>query len=191
MIPAQPVSFWQYFDLYTLSILALVIGALCLHHKRKYGSLLSTVSETLAHSRSSSLIFSITMTVCYPLYYAFIWFWVAPLLHMPGWFYALLVISAICEAIFVWVPAGKGRQKLIHQLAAGLVGVLLVIIAISILLAGDNLSTAGIFSSLIFLISTVVIGYIMLDRKNRRHMFMFELVYMILFLVMISFIAHS
>src|ERR1700722_10350149 len=105
MIPSRPDSAWQYFDLISVGAIFIILVILILNHYRKTGSLEPTVSQTVAYSKRSSLTFSILVTPFFPLYYGFLYFWVAPLTNMPAYFYYLLILSAICELIFVWVPA--------------------------------------------------------------------------------------
>src|SRR5258706_7871387 len=97
MFPTHPIAFWHYFDFITIGVLIIVITALMAAHHKNTGSLLGSISETVAYSKTSSIIFSITMTILFPLYYAFVWFWVLPLISAPRGFYYLLVFSALCE----------------------------------------------------------------------------------------------
>jgi hypothetical protein len=191
MIPSKPLHFWEFFDLYTLGILFVVVGLLIVVHYRKTGGLLGTISQTVAHSRQSSLVFSIVMTICFPLYYAFIWFWVSPLLQMPTWFYYLLVLSALCEIIFVWVPATTGKIRVVHEVMASIVGILMFVTAILILLYATDLSTIDITAALSFIVLTIALGVLLLIRRTRKSVFAYETIYCLGFLIFISVIAHT
>jgi hypothetical protein len=191
MIPSTPITFWQYFDLFTLSTLTVVIGLLLASHHKARGSLLKTISETVAHTRKSSLIFSITMSICFPLYYAFMWFWVAPLTKMPTGFYFLLATSAFFELVFVWVPSKAGKKKIVHEIAAGFVGIAMLIMPILILLYGDGLTDFMKGILILFFAMTTTLAVSLSQIKLRRHLFLFETVYLVTFLTTISVIAHS
>lgn len=191
MIPETAISFWQYFDLFTLGILAVVVGLLLSSHHKTHGSLLRTVSETVAYNRKSSLIFSIAMSICFPLYYAFIWFWVAPLTNMPKAFYYLLVISAFFELVFVWVPSKAGKKKIIHEIAAGFVGITMLIITILILIYGNELTSFMRAAILIFFAVTATLAIFLSQVKFRKYLFLSEVVYIVIFIATISVIAHG
>jgi len=191
MISVEPIEFWEFFDLYTLGILFIIVGSLVVTHYRKNGSLLSTISETVAHSHHSSLIFSVVMMICFPLYYAFIWFWVAPLTQMPVSFYYLLTISALFEVIFVWVPATDGRSRKIHQIMSSLVGVAMLAAPLFILLYGTGLSTVSRISILVFTAMAVILVGLLLIKSTRKYTFLYETIYCAAFLATISVIAHS
>lgn len=190
MIPAEPVVFWQYFDVIVISIVSVVVLWLVLTHKSKKGELLPSISQTIAADKRSSRIFSIMMTVCVPLYYAFIWFWVAPLASAPWYFYGLLVISVIAEMIFVWVPATLGRRKLIHEYAAGFVGIVMIIAPL-ILIATGNLSGIANVGIGVFIAITLGIAACLLHPKLRNHSLVLEIIYCIAFWAVISLVAHT
>jgi hypothetical protein len=162
MFPAHPVVF----DFITISTLTLVLIALMKAHHRNTGSLLGSISQTVAYSKKSSTIFSITMTVCFPLYYAFVWFWVLPLIQAPHWIYCILLFSALCEMVFVWVPATVGKSKRIHEIATSIVVVAMFLLALVILFTGINLSIAARTSLIIFLASPFVIGILMVIKRD-------------------------
>ena len=74
MFPSHPGSYWHYIDFVTLVSLTFIITALVKSHHKKTGALLGSISQTVAYSKASSIIFSIAMTIFFPLYYAYIWF---------------------------------------------------------------------------------------------------------------------
>lgn len=191
MIPAEPINFWEFFDFYTLGILFVVVGWLIAIHYRKNSSLLGTISQTVADSKYTSLIFSVVMTICFPLYFAFIWFWVGPYVGMPTGFYFLLAVSAICEVIFVWVPATVGRSRKVHQIMSGVVGVAMLAAPIAILAYGKNLDIRSKASIFTFMILTTILGVLLLIKKTRKYTFLYETIYCVTFLVTMSIIAHS
>lgn len=191
MFPSHPVAFWQYFDFITISVLAIVLILLMKAHRQKTGSLLGSISETVAYSKASSTIFSVTMTVCFPLYYAFVWFWVLPLIHTPRWIYYLLLFSALCEMVFVWVPATVGKSRRIHEAATSGVVVAMFLLALLVLIIGINLSIASRTSLIIFLASPFFIGILMTVKKYRRYTFIYEVICCILFLASISLVGHT
>jgi|GEM_PF-1230488 len=190
MIPMTPITFWKYFDIVSLGILIVVVSALLALHYKKTGGLLSTISKTVAHSPHTSLIFSVAMTLFFPLYYAFLWFWVGPLIKMPNVFYVLLAISAICEMIFVWMPA-KGKTNKAHAIAAGIVGVMMLIISIVILTYSSGLNEASTISIFTFLIVAGCTVVALASRKMYQYAFRIEVTYCVTFLAMMSLIAHS
>jgi hypothetical protein len=191
MYPAQPVAFWHYFDFITISVLTLVLIILMKAHYRKTGSLLGSISETVAYSKASSIIFSVTMTVCFPLYYAFVWFWVLPLIHALQWVYYLLLFSALCEMVFVWVPATVSKSKRIHGAATSVVVVAMFLLGLLMLATGVNLSIAARTSLIVFLASPLFIGILMAIKRFRRYTFAYEVICSVLFLVSLSLVGHT
>jgi hypothetical protein len=191
MIPAVPVEFWRFFDFYTIGILFVVIGLLVRTHHNKNGAALRTISQTVAYSKPSSLIFSIVMTIFFPLYYAFIWLWVGPKVYMPVVFYYLLTISAICEMIFVWVPATIGKSRKVHEAMATIVGLAMFVLPIIILVYGKYLNITDKVSILSFIILAIILGCLLVIRRLLAYTFLFETIYCLVFLITISIIAHS
>ena len=191
MIPNAPVSLWQYFDFIVLGILTVVIGALLYSHKKNNGSLLATISQTIAHSKKSSLIFSLTMTVCYPIYYLFLWFWVGPKYLMPAWYYYLIFFAAVTEFIFVWVPSTTGRRKLLHDISASTVGIVMFITPVLIYLFGTGISKVSKFAILFFTLVSLVLLILILQINKRKYTVVYEALYIILFIISVSVIAHS
>ena len=168
MFPTHPIVFWHYFDFITIAILIIVITALMSAHHRKTGALLGSISETVAYSKTSSTIFSITMTILFPLYYAFIWFWVLPLIHAPRGFYFILIFSALCEMVFVWAPATEGLSKRIHGVMTSIVVVAMYSLALLIFVHGVNIDTDARISLSIFLAYPFCVGMVM-TIKNFAH----------------------
>lgn len=192
MIPAAPISFWQNFDFISMGVITVLVGALVGFHKRTIGILFNTISETIAHTPRSSLIFSIGMTIFFPLYYVFMYFWVGPRLVVPLIFYHILLVSAICELIFVWVPAVPGRKNIIHSIAAGLVGFFMLVLQIIVLATADNLNNWSRYSIITFLaVSALMVISLAIGKVRRRYTFTYEVIYCLLFFVSMSIIAHS
>lgn len=191
MFPAQPVAFWHYFDFITISILTIVLTLLIKAHHKKTGNLLGTISETVAYSKTSSLVFSITMTILFPLYYAFIWFWVLPLIDAPNWIYYLLIISAICEMVFVWAPATTGISKQIHGIMASVVAIFMFILALFILIHGVHLDVLARIALIIFLLSPIVILPAIKLKRFRKYTFICEVIVSVSFLAAMSLVGHS
>ena len=191
MFPVSPVSFWRYFDFITIGALTIVITALMMMHHKKTGGLLGSISETVAFSKTSSIIFSITMTILFPLYYAFVWFWVMPLIHAPRGFYYLLVFSALCEMVFVWVPATVGRSKRVHGAMTSIVVTAMYLLALLILLHGVNIHIAARISLSLFLACPFLIGIVMIAKKFRTYTFLYEVIWSAAFLTSVSLVAHT
>jgi hypothetical protein len=191
MIPSHPVHFFEFFDVITLGALVGIITWLMLTHRRKHGALLSTISQTVAVSPKSSLLFSISMTILYPVYYAFIWLWVGPSAGMPATLYYLLLISGIFEMIFVWVPATRGKNVRIHGAAVTVVVIAMFVLALMLLFAGQDLSGAAQVGLLVFLISPLVLAAFLKLQKGRKSTFLAETIISVLFLAAISITAHT
>jgi len=191
VIPSHPVSTWQYFDLISISAIFIILLILTLNHYRNTGLLEATVSQTVAYSKNSSLIFSIAVTPFFPLYYGFLYFWVAPLTNMPKYFYYLLILSALCELIFVWVPATNGRKKKVHGIMAGFVGIVMLIAPFLFLTQGTNLRVESKALILGFYILTLALGISLISKKAREYLILCESTYCLGFLVVMSVIAHT
>ena len=166
------------------------IGPLIILHHKKYGSLESTISKTIAKRKSSRRAFSVTMMIFFPLYYAFLYFWVGPMTHMPDIFYALILLSAMFELIFVWVPAAGDTER-VHEVTAGLVSIGMILLMVIMVICGYGLTLTDYIAASCFIllaVSTVLIVYL---RKLKRHTFMMEFVYCAAFALAMSIIAHS
>ena len=191
MFPTQPVALWHYVDFITIGILTIVLTLLIKAHHKKTGRLQGSISETVAYSKTSSLIFSITMTALFPIYYAFVWFWVLPLIQAPRWVYYLLIISAVCEMVFVWAPATTGKSRQIHGIMASVVAVAMFILALFILVHGVNVNAVARIGLSIFLLSPLVILAIMTAKRFRKYTFIYEVIISVTFLAAISLVGHS
>ena len=191
MMPSSPVAFWKYFDFISIGALSIVISYIVIVHRKRNGSILSTISQTVAHTPKSSLLFSLAMTVFFPIYYAYVYFWVGPHVDAPTIFYYLLLVSAICEMIFVWVPALQGRKNQIHSLAAGIVGIFMFIIPLLVLLFASNLNIAASTAINIYLIASLLMGLSLIIKELRKYTFSYEVVYCLIFLVCMSIVGHS
>ncbi len=191
MFPAQPVAFWHYVDFITIGILTVVLTLLIKAHHKKTGSLLGTISETVAYSKTSSLIFSITMTILFPLYYAFVWFWVLPLIQVPRWIYYLLIISAVCEMVFVWAPATTGKSKQLHSIMASVVSVAMFLLALFILIWGVHVNAVARIGLSVFLLSPFVIFAFMTVKRFRKYTLLYETIISVTFLAAISLVGHG
>lgn len=189
MIPVQPILFWRYFDVAVIALVSFVVAWLMLTHRKRNGSLLASISQTIAADKRASLIFSLMMTVAVPLYYGFIWFWLGPLVVAPWYFYALVAVSFVAEMVFVWVPATEGKSKKIHELNAWFVGVVMFVAPL-ILLLGATLSQAATAATIAFLALSVILLLLLVIPKTRKHTLIYEIIYCVLFWVLMSFIAH-
>src|SRR5665213_234106 len=191
MFPAHPVAFWHYFDFITICTLTIVLITLMKAHHKRTGSLLSSISETVAYSKTSSVIFSLTMTILFPLYYAFVWFWVLPLIQAPEWIYYLLLFSALCEMVFVWAPATVGRSKRIHGAMVSICLLAMYALTLLILLHGVNVGIAARISLSLSLACPFLIGMLMIIKKFRKYTFLYEVTCSVAFLVSISLVGHT
>jgi hypothetical protein len=191
MFPVSPVAFWHYFDFITIGPLTIVITALVRAHHKKTDGVLGSISQTVAYSKTSSTIFSIAMTILFPLYYAFVWFWVLPLIHAPRGFYYLLVFSAFCEIVFVWVPATVGRSKRIHEAMTSVVVAAMYVLVLLILVHDVHLDLAARISLSVFLASPLLIGALMTVKKFRTYTFLYEIICCISFLLSLSLVGHG
>ena len=189
MIPDPPLAFWQYFDYISLAALLVVVGTLVTFQARQAKALPSTISKSVATSPRSSLVFSIVMTIFFPLYYAFLWFWVGPYILAPGIFYVLLILAFICELIFVWAPANE-KTKVLHMLSASAVGLSMVILSVVVFAFGHSLSEASIGAIIVFWVVVLVTPALFMKRF-RTYTFIVEVGFCAVFLAMISIIAHT
>lgn len=185
MVPAEPVVFWQYFDILSVGILTILVGLFVLHETRRTKKLPQTISSAVAEHPSTSISFAIVMTIFFPLYYAFLWFWVGPYVTAPYLFYVLAIVSFICELIFVWLPA-RGKYHVIHTSTATLVGVCMFAVSVLLLSTSVDLGPIGVWSIIGFWVTTIVA--FLLARNGRT--LIAEITYCAGFLAMVSVIAH-
>ena len=165
--------------------------ALVRAHHKKTGGLLGSISQTLAYSKTSSTIFSIVMTIFFPLYYAFMWFWVLPLIRAPRGFYYLLILPALCEMVFIWVPATRGRSKRIHEIMVSMVFTVMYILCLLILTHGVHVDMAARIGICAFLVSPLFLGVVLATKKLRKYTFLYEIIYCVTFLAAISLVGHG
>lgn len=190
MIPDVPVAFWQFFDVISLTFIFLVLGFLLVSHKKRSGNLLRSISQTVAATKKSSLAFSVVMTIFFPLYYAFLWFWVWPHASVPLYLYFLLLLSAVFEMIFVWVPATEGISRRIHELSAGAVGAFMLFVPLVILTSGLT-SIAGTDSIWLFFVISLALFALATTTKYSKYTFLYECIYCLAFLISMSVVAHT
>ena len=107
---------------------------------------------------------------------------------MPAIFYYLLAIGAICELIFVWVPA-KGAKTTVHSIAAGVVGIFMFVTAVMIVIAGKNVGSLAHAGLIAFLVASVTMLVSII--KTPKWTFTFEIIYLVGFLLAISLVAHT
>lgn len=187
---SELVQSWQYFDFIVIGTVTIVVAWLMLTHRKKKGALLPSISQTIAADKNASLLFSVMMTVCVPLYYSFIWFWLGPKVVAPWYFYALVAASFVAEMVFVWVPATSGKSKKIHELNAWFVG-LVMFAAPLILLLAAHLSKAAIVATITFLALSLVMLLLLAIPRMRKYTLTYEIIYCVLFWALMSYIAHS
>lgn len=190
MIPSEPVQFWQYFDVVVIATVTAVVAWLMVTHRTRNGALLPSISQTIAADKHATQLFAGMMTICVPLYYSFIWFWVGPLAAAPWYFYALVAVSFVAEMIFVWVPASSGRSKKIHEFTAGIVGFTMLVAPFILLFAGQ-ITEAMQRAIVVFASAGVIMGALLLIPKLRKYTLTFEIVYCVVFWALMSFIAHG
>ncbi|MEO5948885.1 MAG: hypothetical protein ABIP74_00595 [Candidatus Saccharimonas sp.] len=190
MIPASPIPLWQFADAVVIILVSVVTLYLMVTHKRRTGTLLPSISRTVAADKRTSLTFSTMMTVAVPLYYGFIWFWVGPLVSAPWYFYLIVAISIVSEMIFVWAPATSGMSKRIHEITAGFVG-LVMFVAPLILLSTGNLSSVAQIGTVLFFGLTAIIAGLLLHPESRKLTLSLEVVYCVAFWAVMSIIAHA
>ncbi len=192
MYPDQPIAYFKYMDAVVVGLLMVVISFILVRHARRHGTLLPSISETIAYDKRSSLLFSVVMTVCVPLYYAYVGLWIGPRYAMPPAFYWLLVVSIVAEFIFVWVPARGGRAGLVHTINACFVGGVMLLAPLLILLAGTGLSGAA-HAALLGYVLLISIGFslFVLLRPLHRFSWQFEAVFIVLFWGVLAVAAHA
>lgn len=191
MIPSAPITFWKYFDFISIGALAIIIGYLVTDHRKQTGSILGTISQTVAHNPKSSLFFSLGMTVFFPAYYAYLYFWLAPHVGAPNSYYYLLIVSAIFEMIFVWVPAREGVKNTIHSVAAGIVGIFMFTLPALILVEARTINEAAKFSIVAFLVTSCLLATSLAIKKYRKYTFGYETGYCLLFLICMAIVGHT
>lgn len=188
----EPVVFWKFFDVISLTFIFVMILVLMSLHYKKNKSLQKTISETLALDRASSTTFSIVMTLFFPLYYAFLWFWVGYLIKAPLVYFVILIFSVICEVVFVWVPArGKGLSRRVHQLTTTLVALAMIALPITLLITVPTLNNMNHITMYGFLAFTILLILMSPTQFFKKHMIYFEITFCLLFLIMMSVIGHS
>ena len=190
LVPGSPVAAWQWVDVALLAVLIPTTTYLLYRHWRLHGSFGRTISHTVAHDVFSRRVFTAVMLVCFPLYYAAIWLWLAPRQGMPPVFYYLMLVCAASELLFVLFPTTDEHEKK-HTVFAGFVMLSLPVFAAPILGYGITVSAATAWSCWAFIIASAGIALLwVLGRLKRGGLFAAECVYCVLFWLMIFCAGH-
>lgn len=189
IVPDAPLLMFKNFDAVALAICVPIVFFLMRFEFKKNRELLSTISQMVTASRTSALLYGVIMSAVVPLYYAFIYFWVTPLAHMPVWVYGLLIISFICEMVFIWVPP-YGKWEWLHTITAGAVFVSMSLYLATLIGSGAISQGLVLATSLGCLVAASVMGYLIVI-KNKRWLLWAEVAYCLLFLLALSAYAHT
>ena len=184
------MQWFKYLDAVVLAVLSTVLGSM-LFARRKNGHTLRSISATVATDKRTSLGFSILMSICYPLYYAWLWLWVGPKFDMPTAYYVVLAVAALFELVFVWVPSTTGWKCRIHRFSATVVGVGAFILPGLLLLGSQPLSVVGVISVVIFYAVTATLCMLVIIPKYRKNTYTYEVIFCTTFLLVASIVGHS
>lgn len=190
-MPAIPIKEFDFVDFIVLGVLTLVLSGMMLWHHRRNGAVLRSISATVAVEKGTSLIFSVVMSICYPLYYAWLWLWVGPKLEMPSLYYIVLAVAAFFELVFVWVPSTTGWKRQTHEFATTLVGLAMLVIPGMFLLGHKAGSTVGVVSIAVFYAVSLVLSVLLLIPRYRKHTFTYEVIFCVAFLAAASIVGHT
>lgn len=182
---------FEFVDVFVVVGLSLVLGSLLWWQYKKTGRVLGSISQTVAANRRTSFIFSVVMSVAYPLYYTWLWLWTGPSLVMPGVYYAVLAFSAVSELIFVWVLATDRVKRKIHEAAAAFVGFAMLILPALILLSGRNVSELSRVAIFVYFGVCTVLLALIARAKYRKYTFAYEVAYCLTFLLAMSVAGHA
>lgn len=97
----------------------------------------------------------------------------------------------ISELVFVWVPATTGKSKVIHEYAAGFVGLVMLAAPLILLFDGNLASIAALGVIIYVIISLLICLLLLIPRFRRKYVLACEVVFCIAFWALISLIAHS
>lgn len=182
---------FEYTDLVILAMLCAVLGGLMFIYHRKNGGMLRSISATVAAEKGTSLTFSAVMSVCYPLYYAWLWLWVGSKLSMPHLYYVILAVAAFFELVFVWVPSTTGWKKRIHEFATTIVALGMLIIPGMFLLGSHAVSSVGVVFIAIFYAVSLAISTLLLLPRFRKQTLIYEVIFCVAFLAAASIVGHT
>lgn len=188
MTPSAPVSFFRFFDLAALAIFLPAMGWLMWREYRRTKAPFTTISHMVTASGKSAGAYAAMMSIVVPLYYGFWYFWVSPWIRAPKWFYGLLVVSFVCELVFVWYPP-VGRWARLHATTAGVVFAVTYLALLMLLLSG----VGGAVPRFLVVLGLVAGFIAALVICVRRHAWLFcaELGYCLLFLAAVSWAVHG
>ena len=189
-MPNAPLQAFQYLDAFVIVGLSLIIGKLLIDYRRKNGNMLSTISKTVVATKQSSLVFTLSMLVAFPLYYAWVWLWVGPVLAMPKWFYAVVAVSAVAEMMFVLVPASSGWKQKVHEVAASFVGLVMVAIPLMFLIWSPQISPIVQQAIYAYIVACFVLVVLLVVPKYRKHTLVYEIIFCIAFWSVMSVAGH-
>lgn len=182
---------FEFVDLVVFAALTAVLGIMIWLHYRKNGAVLRSISATVAAEKRTSLVFSVVMSVLYPLYYAWLWLWVGPKVGAPPAYYVILAVAAVFELVFVWVPSTTGWRHETHKFAATMVGFGMLILPGMFLMTAQAMSVAAMISIAVFYAVALSVSTLLVLPRYRGHTFIYEVLYCAAFLVAASIVGHS
>jgi hypothetical protein len=110
---------------------------------------------------------------------------------MADYFHYLLLLTAICELILIWAPSTKGNSKKVHGITASLVAIAMPFAVLLLLSQGSKLNSAAKVSIYVFLTLVIALTILLVSKKFRKYTFLYESLYCISFVIVMSVIAHT
>ncbi|MES2630441.1 MAG: hypothetical protein V4611_00595 [Patescibacteria group bacterium] len=136
--------------------------------------------------RDTYFLMALFLTFGGALFYSFIWFWLIPTYNLPAVTYLLLIISYGAQLIMSWVPASatNSRFQAIHQLAATIVGISMIIFLILLSFYASNLpDISALFIQIGTALTIISLVLYALIKKLHNYLLIFESLFIAFFCV--------
>lgn len=106
-----------------------------------------SISHHAASSRRTYWILALSLVLAgVPTYYL-LWKWFMPTLELPAWFAGVLAVGFVCLMVTAFVPDKPGAKHRMHWLGAYGVGLTMIAIMASVLVAGQVSAPARLLAA--------------------------------------------
>lgn len=186
----EPVSFTKNLDIISIIYMVIAVVILCFSFYKKEGTLLETISKTVAKNEKISLIFSIVMSFGIPMYYGSVLLYLSPKYKMSLMFNVLLMLALTLEMLFIWCPA-RGKTAKLHTRSALTVAIVMVFEMLLIALFGYNVNIVLKSIAVIYFVLCVLLGIMLVaNKKVQQKSFLLQSAFLFLFVIIFMLLQH-
>ncbi len=166
------------------AVFILICGLLFLIYRWPQGKHMS-FSQHAAAYRFTYLYYIVLFSITLPLLLLFMSRWFAPMFDLSVWFIVFIAISAAAQFIVVLIPDSGGKKSTYHRFFAFLSAILLLP-ALLMIIASDEVSNTGRLVSTFSLISMIsVLGILIRNRAVHKDLLLLQTGYFTAFFMAI------